>query len=160
VVTEYVSRKTLNHLSISPSIFYSRRNLGSNFELPRLGSMACDAGNCVCSVAYRLSTTLKADDRVRMLQFEQYAVGDLGGVRRGLCAHRLAGFPFPNEPSRIQEEPRCKLGLSVKQALSDLKPSLWRHASGSPVAVKILLKTRTFMPRSTHSSIINVWAFA
>lgn len=114
VVTEYVSQETLNHSSISPSIFDSRRNLGSNFELPGLGSMACDAGNRGCSVAYRVPTTRKTDDRVRMLQFEQYAVGDLGGVRRGLCPHRFADLPFPNEPSRVQEEPRCKLGLSFK----------------------------------------------
>jgi len=91
--------------------------------------MACDAGNGVCSVAYRVSTTRKADDRVRMLQFEQFAVGDLGGVRRSLCSHRLADFPFSNEPSRVQEEPRRKLGLSIKvrcfQVLNRTSVLMW-----------------------------------
>lgn len=154
-------QKILNHSSISPSIFHSRRNLGESFELPGLGSVACDAGNGICRLVDRISTTCKANDGICMFQPEQYAVGDLGGVRRSLCSHRLADLPFPNEPSRVQEEPRCTLGLSVK--IRRFQVLIRTSGTGHQEArypLRFLLKPRAFRPRSAHSSRINAYAFA
>lgn len=64
--------------------------------------MAGDVCHRARCVADRFSATKKANDWIRMFQFEQCAVGDLGHVRARLRANRFAVLPLPNEPSRVQ----------------------------------------------------------
>lgn len=56
-----------------------------------MASDGCDRSRCM---ANRIAATRTANDRVCMLQFEQRVVDDLGSLRGGVCANRLARFAF------------------------------------------------------------------
>lgn len=64
-----------------------------------------------------IATVRPADDRVCMLQCEQRVVGDLGTLRRRVCIDRIAGFSFPDEPSRFQEELKPQRAIISRRAL-------------------------------------------
>jgi hypothetical protein len=72
--------------------------------------MACDASDCACRVADRISTISKANDRICVLRIEQCALGDLGSLCRGVRTDNAADFPFPYEPAWIQEKSRQPKG--------------------------------------------------
>lgn len=64
--------------------------------------MASDGYNRSRCMAYRITAARAANDRLRMLQFEQRVVGDMGSLCRRLCIDCLAGLSFLDEPSRVQ----------------------------------------------------------
>lgn len=55
-------------------------------------------------MAHRIAATKKANDWVCVLQREQRLVGHLGRIRGRLCIDRIAGLPFSDEPSWIEEK--------------------------------------------------------
>lgn len=66
--------------------------------------MASDGRHRSGRMAHRFAATEKANDRVCVLQREQRVVGHLGRLRRSICIDRIAGLPFSDEPSWIEEK--------------------------------------------------------
>lgn len=116
--------------------------------------MAGDVCHRACRVADRISATEKANDRLRMFQFEQCAMGDLGSARARLRADRFAILPLPDESSRIQQELQGPVKLETlrhPRAVEIFSETSGVHAQKDTLKDDPCIGFRVKSPNNPHS---------